>query len=433
MTIARLVAPLNRLRRFRDDHGGGVAAAFAISLTVMIGFGGAATEIGTWLLTRRAMQGAADVAAVSAVNATAQGGPDITTQARGVAAQNGWTHGANGITVTVNQPPTVGNFTGNAQAVEVIIAQAQPLFFSGILPGVAAPTIRARGVATPPSANPNCITALGTGSAVQANGNGIITLNGCNVASNGNIAFSGTHSSISARSIDIGGTVSAPSQLTLTNGPGTQSDPKTVSDPFAGRSFTKPTGTAGNCHTYVNGTTPSPGVAYCGGMNITSSVSFPTGIYYIEGGGVTCAGFCVSGGAGVNVTSQSPGVTIVLTNSSAAPSVFATVSITGQAHVNLTDRNVPGGTTNGVVFFGDRAQPAGATETFAGNGTDTLTGAIYFPNETVSIAGNGVSSNTCLVIVAKTIIATGNGSLTNSNCIAAGAGGSSSTVTRLVE
>jgi len=193
MIIARLAASINRLRRFRDDHGGGVAAAFAIALTVMIGFGGAATEIGSWLLTRRAMQGAADAAAVSALVATAKGGPDITTQARGVAAQNGWTHGVNGITVTVNQPPSVGNFAGNAQAVEVIIAQAQPLFFSGMLPGVTAPTIRARGVATPPSVNSKCLYALGTGNSVQANGNGNMTLNGCDIAGNGNIAFSGTN------------------------------------------------------------------------------------------------------------------------------------------------------------------------------------------------------------------------------------------------
>ena len=426
MIIARLAASINRLRRFRDDHGGGVAAAFAIALTVMIGFGGAATEIGSWLLTRRAMQGAADAAAVSALVATAKGGPDITTQARGVAAQNGWTHGVNGVTVTVNQPPSVGNFAGNAQAVEVIIAQAQPLFFSGMLPGVTAPTIRARGVATPPTVNSKCLYALGTGNSVQANGNGNITLNGCDIAGNGNIAFSGTNSRIAARSIDIGGTVSTPSQLTLTNGPGTQHDANTLADPLADRSFTKP---SGGCSPYGGGT-PVPNTAYCG-MNITSSVSFPSGIYYIEGGVGTCPGFCVSGNSSVNVTSQSPGVTIVLTSTNAAPTVFATVQITGQATVNLTALN--SGTTHGVVFFGDRAQPTGATESFAGNGSVTLNGYIYFRNETVSIAGNGVSSSTCLQIVALNIIATGNGTLTNSSCNSIGAGGSSSSAIRLVE
>jgi len=91
------------------------------------------------------------------------------------------------------------------------------------------------------------------------------------------------------------------------------------------------------------------------------------------------------------------------------------------------------GTTHGVVFFGDRAQPTGATESFAGNGSVTLNGYIYFRNETVSIAGNGVSSSTCLQIVALNIIATGNGTLTNSSCNSIGAGGSSSSAIRLVE
>jgi len=423
----RRAAALDALRRLRDDRGGGVAVAFGIALTVMIGFGAAATEIGTWLLTRRAMQGAADAAAVSALVATAKGGPDITTQARGVAAQNGWTHGVNGVTVTVNQPPSVGNFAGNAQAVEVIIAQAQPLFFSGMLPGVTAPTIRARGVATPPTVPPACLTALGTGNSIQSNGNAILTLNGCSIRSAGNIAFGGNHSVISARSIDIAGTVSAPSQLTLSNGPGTTGDPTTVSDPFADRSFTKP---SGGCTPYSGGT-PVPNTAYCG-MNITSSVSFPSGIYYIEGPVGTCVGFCVTGNSSVTVTSQSPGVTIVLTSTNAAPTVYAQVNIAGQATVNLTALN--SGTTHGLVFFGDPAQPAGATpETFAGNGSTTITGGIYFRNQTVSIGGNGVSSNTCLEIVAANIVVTGNGTLTNSNCNSVGAGGSSSSSIRLVE
>jgi len=417
------------MRHFHKDQAGGVAAAVGIALAVMIGFGAAATEISTWLLTRRAMQGAADAAAVSALNATAHGGPDITTQARGVAAQNGWSHGTNGITVSVNQPPTAGNFTGNAQAVEVIIAQPQPLFFSGILPGVAAPTIRAHGVAAPsPTTGNGCMLALGTGNSISIQGNGALTLSGCDLDGNGNIQFSGINSRASAHSINIKGTVSAPSQLALTNGPGTQNAATTLQDPYAGqRSFNKPTGA---CQNYTGGTPTPNTVAYCS-MNITSSVSLPTGVYFIEGG---C--FCISGNSSVNVTSQAPGVTIVLTGTAAAPTVAGTVSITGQANVSLTALPPgPGVTTAGLIFFQDPIAAPGQTETIAGNGNVRLEGAVYFPNETINLGGNGnLSTPGCLQIIGLNIVDTGNATL-GSNCVGTGTNGigPGAGATRLVE
>ena len=426
MISARLIVSINRLRRFRDDHGGGVAVAFAISLTVMIGFGGAATEVGSWLLTRRAMQGAADAAAVSALNATAHGGPDITTQARGVAAQNGWTHGVGGVTVTVNQPPTVGNFTGNAQAVEVIIGQAQPLFFSALLPGVTAPTIRARGVAAPnPALGNGCMLALGTGNSIQLSGNGSLTLNGCDADGNGNIALGG-NSNLSAHSFDIGGTtsLSGNSSISLTNGPGTKNDAVAFTDPYAGqRSFTKPA----TCSNYTGASTISPG-AYCGlSIGSNANVTMQSGIYYIEGGM-----FSINGNA--TLTSQSPGVTIVLTSTVAAPNSFATVNINGNANLNLTALTT--GTTAGLVFYGDPAQPAGAaTESLNGNGNVSLTGAVYFPNQTIDLSGNGsLSSATCLQIIGRDITGSGNAGL-RSNCIGTGVIGIAhgAGATRLVE
>jgi Flp pilus assembly protein TadG len=415
---------MGALCRFHADRAGGVAAAFAIALTVMIGFGGAATEIGTWLLTRRAMQGAADAAAVSAVNATAHGGPDITTQAKGVAAQNGWTHGSNGVTVTVNQPPSVGNFTGNAQAVEVIIAQAQPLFFSALLPSVTAPTIKARGVAAPnPVVGNGCLLALGTGNSLQLSGNGRLTLTGCDADGNGNISLNG-NAVLGAHNFDIGGTtsLSGNAAINLTNGPGTKNDPVPFTDPYAGqRSFTKPA----TCATYGGATTIAPG-AFCG-LNISGgNVTMQSGIYYIEGGT-----FSVSGNA--TLTSQSPGVTIVLTSTVAAPSSFATVNISGNANLNLTA--LATGTTRGLVFFQDPAQPAGATENLSGNGNISLTGAVYFPNETIDLSGNGsLSSATCLQIIGLRVTGSGNAGLA-ANCVGTGVSGIAhgAGATRLVE
>ncbi len=393
--------PMGILGRLYDDRRGGAALAFAVSLTVMIGFGGLATEVGAWLLTRRAMQGAADAAAVSAVSATAHGGPDITTQAKGVAAQNNWPDGVRGITVTVNRPPTLGNYTGDAQAVEVIIAQNQSLLFSALLPGVTvAPTVRARGVAAPsPSTGNGCLLGLATGNSVQINGNGAMTLSGgCDIDGNGNIDFNGNHSTAHAHSIDIHGTVSSPSQLTLTNGPGTQNDPGALlTDP---NSLTlSPAGTCSN----FSGTFTA-GATYCSVSISGGNVTIPSGIYYIRGGG-----FSISNGT---VTSASGGVTIVMMGTAAAPTVAGQVTINGQANVNLTGIVA----NEGLIFYEDPRATAGGTDTIAGNGTVTLTGTVDLRNDTVDLGGNGsVSSPTCLHVIGLNVVDTGNATLSG-NC-----------------
>jgi hypothetical protein len=416
--------------RLRNDHGG-VAVTFAVTITVVIGFAGAATEVGTWLLTRRTMQGVADAAAVSAVNAVAFGGPDIATQAKGIAAQNGWADGSNGVTVTVNKPPSVGNFTGNAQAVEVIIAQPQSLFFSGLLPGMTAPNIRARAVAAPnPSAGSGCLVALGGGDSLLIQGNGTLTLNGCDADGNGNLKASG-NGVLKAHTYYVGGTASTNGNggIQLTNGPGKSNYSTPFLDPYAGgvRSFVKPS----TCSTpYSGGSTISPG-AYCGGLTITSTVTMAPGVYFIEGGPLQIKG-------NAKVTSAPGGVTFVLTNSTSAPSTYATVTIDGNAIVNLTapTDKIGSNDTRGIIFFGDPAQPAGVTENFQGNGALTLDGAIYFPNQTISLAGNGsLSAPTCLQVIGKIIKSTGNGAL-SSNCIGTGVIPVSATgagATRLVE
>jgi hypothetical protein len=393
--------------RLRDDHGG-VAVTFAVTMTLMIGFAGAATEVGTWLLTRRSMQGAADAAAYSALNAKAAGGPDITTQAKGVTAQSGWTDGVNRVTVTVNSPPTLGSFAGNASAVEVIIAQPQSLFLLKVLPGLPAPTIRARAVAAAsPTVGTGCMLALGTGNSVQVNGNGNLTLDGCDIDGNGNLQFSGTNSRASVHTIYLGGTVNTPSQLTMTSPPGTQNYATTFTDP---NSLTL---SPGACTTF-NGTFVA-GSTYCGGVNITNgNRTMPSGTYYIRGGQ-----FSVSGGT---LTSAAGGVTIVLMGTSAAPTVAATLSITGQANVNLSGRT--GTTYHDLIFYEDPTATSPISDQIAGNGTVSLNGIIDLRNDTLTFGGNGSigSPAHCLGIIVKTFITAGNGSLAG-NCVGTGAFG----------
>jgi hypothetical protein len=80
------------------------------------------------------------------------------------------------------------------------------------------------------------------------------------------------------------------------------------------------------------------------------------------------------------------------------------------------------GATSGLAFFQDRNAPqnSGNAASFTGNGTLSVTGAIYFPNNGVTVSGNGgVMSPTCTQIVAFTATFSGNAGF-NNNCTGVG-------------
>src|SRR5271167_312056 len=84
---------------------GQVIVLVALSVTVLLGFLGLATDVGVLWATKRRAQTAADAAAVAGANATL--GTDssgYSTAANDVATLNGFTNGANGTTITVTQP-----------------------------------------------------------------------------------------------------------------------------------------------------------------------------------------------------------------------------------------------------------------------------------------------------------------------------------------
>jgi hypothetical protein len=115
----------------------------AVMSTVLLGFAGAGVDIAMWETTKRHMQGTADQAAYSAaVTANAgSGGSSCATgvavgraciSGKGITAQMGFVDGQNSVTVSVNNPPTQGNYTTNNTAWEVIISQPQQMHLANL-------------------------------------------------------------------------------------------------------------------------------------------------------------------------------------------------------------------------------------------------------------------------------------------------------------
>src|SRR5713226_816833 len=93
------------------------------------------------------MQAAADSSALGAAAALLAGNAtSYVAEAKATAASYGFVDGASHVAVTVDTPPKTGNFTTNAAAVEVVVAQPQTRLFSALFLA-SSPTISARAVA----------------------------------------------------------------------------------------------------------------------------------------------------------------------------------------------------------------------------------------------------------------------------------------------
>jgi Flp pilus assembly protein TadG len=175
------------LRNLCNDQRGTIAVMTGLCATALVGFAALAIDVASWQVAQRSMQGAADAAAYSAgIAYNTSNGTSIVTQAKGIAAAQGYVNGQNGATVAVNQPPKSGNYTSNATAIEVVIQQPQPRFFAGLFLS-SNPTVSARAVAK--ISNPACILALDktANQAISVSGSASINSK-CDVAANSNSA-----------------------------------------------------------------------------------------------------------------------------------------------------------------------------------------------------------------------------------------------------
>src|SRR5215831_101036 len=186
-TLVSTPPGLQRLFEFRRDQRGNTVVPMAIALPVLIGMMGLAGESSYWYLHQRAMQNAADAAAIAAAM---NGGPSYAAEAEAVAAQYGFSGG--NVKITVTNPTTATNCTG--QCYSVTITDAVPLYISEVIGYKGTTTINnqpatqlaATSIAKTAVDYPYCILALGGSGAqgITSNGAAKANLQGCTVMSN---------------------------------------------------------------------------------------------------------------------------------------------------------------------------------------------------------------------------------------------------------
>jgi hypothetical protein len=415
----------------RQSGRRGVVLITAVGMIfVLMAFVGLAFDVGFMQWSRRRAQTAADAGAVAGAWGL-QLGSSVTTEGKSGAAVNGFTDGTNGVTVTINNPPAAGSYTGNSNAVEAVVSQDAPSYFMRVL-GYNTLPVRARAVAMQ-GFGTACVYALdpSASSALKFAGNVSVSL-GCGViddsAASAATKVSGSTTltmtngasigTVGGNSLD-GGAVVNPS-TSISSGIVPAADPlSTLPMPTPSLSTPCFNGTimaAGPCtkNDNLTGGSYSPGV-YCGGITINSgiNVNFSPGLYIIAGGtglGIN-AGTVTANGVTFYITDTTGWSCTGLNGSNANP---GPVTVNSQANLTLTAPT--DGTYAGIALFENRglAGNKSSDATINGGAGVTIDGALYFPNSNLSFSGNS-DSNGYLMLVADTVTFSGTTTMTLNN------------------
>lgn len=378
-----------------NNRRGAVGVMVGMLTPMVLGFAALGVEAGMWFSAKRALQTAADAAAVSAAMELAAGGDidDAEAAAQTDAARNGV---AAPDTVTVNAPPTSGAHADDEGAVEVVAQRTQAALFSRIfLPqGL---TISARAVAAGGgSPFDMCFLALDpddSGSVLLENN--AQTPEACGVAVNSSSATAlklKNNARINGKASVVGGykTENNSSVAEIKTGANAYADPYAGSDPGP-LPACSPTPCAASANAKV---TLNPG-RYCGGCDLgnNATVTLNSGTYFIQGQLKVQNNVKVSGN----------NVTFVLVDG-------ATMSLSNNAKITLTAPTT--GALAGLAFMSEADSPY-LEQKLSNNVSLAVRGAFYFPNQKLTIENNTNSPGGCTQFVAKNLHFKNNADLDN--------------------
>ena len=175
---ALLSSTLRRSRALLDDTRGAVSVALALVSPLVIGGIGLAAEASYWQMHQRAMQNAADSAAIAAAAEGSYGVSDYATVGQAVAAQYGFVNGGGNVSVTVTKSTTAAGCASSCYTAS--ITDQVPLFLSPVVGFKGTTTVNSQpmtqvdaGAVATESPNTNfCILALATSGATGISTNG---------------------------------------------------------------------------------------------------------------------------------------------------------------------------------------------------------------------------------------------------------------------
>lgn len=355
---------------------GQVLPLIALCLAMLLGFAGISVDVGFFEYRQQAQQSATDAAALGAAEQLVHSGCPSQASARAAgtadAASNGFLNAGN-TTVTVNNPPTSGAYSGNHCAVSVSINTSSiPTYFSKFFgsnfASGATETTQAVGLVS--YTGPGCIYLLST--TVQSDMTNLhINSPTCGIDINDSANFS--NSTIAAASILYAGTGNNTSGTTFVD-----------ATPAPSLPFSDPCPEIPGCNYLANNPPP---MTNCSQENTNSGVTLQGPVCYsslqLGGSGVTVCGVIALTGQfhlnGATVSSCSSGVTFYMANG---------VSDTNFSTATLNLAAPTSGNTAGVLFYRVPSQSSAVDYSTC---TCNLTGVVYYPTADVNVSNVGAN------------------------------------------
>lgn len=355
---------------------------------------GASIDFGRASSARIAMQSALDAAALLIAKEAKNVEPSQLSTNAGVYFNANFQNAEVGsLQTTATASSTSSGYSVNMSATGAVKTR-----FMG-LAGFSSLNVAAHSTAISQSDGLGCVLSLDAhaSSAIAGQGSTAVVLNGCSLYDNSDSSTAlsvGGSAQITAYSVGVVGNLTGAANITTTQG--IRTGVGAVTDPYATASYPAFSSCTQQNYNAKNTVTISPGV-YCNGisLNAGANVTLNPGIYYIDGGDLS-----INGGG----TLTGSDVTLVFTSQNR--NSFATVTINGNATVNLTTPKT--GPTAGIVVFGDRRMPLGTAFKFNGGSTQYFGGAVYVPSGAVSFSGGAGTSSTCTQVIGNTVTFTGN-------------------------
>ena len=379
---------LQCVKPFRRDEHGNIAIVFAATITPIVVALGASVDYGRSYNVRTHMQNALDAAVVGAAKAT-----NLDTAERVDLAKRLFRDNFDTAFAATPEP----NITADGKYISGSASVDVKSTFLGVA-GINEVEVSVQSGASAVDPKPICLLALNEtmSKAIEIAGTGTLSAIDCSAHANStaeDALYAGGSSYATAQMFcSIGGSV----------GDNFSPAPKTcgyVEDPYAGLQMPF----VGSCdHNnkklmhHQGPITLQPGV-YCGGLEIAvhADVTFAPGTYIIKDGPLSVASGAYASGLGV---------VFYLTGENSY------IDIDGGATLNLEADTE--GDFEGYLFIQARGSGgAGLTSEFNGGGSLTMVGAIYLPDQTVLITGNGSFglSSPLMPIIADSFIIRGNG------------------------
>ena len=434
---------LSRLCTLWSDARGNALMLTVLALPVMIGAAGLGVHTMQLAHVKRELQREADSAAMAGAYSLYQdqGNSAATAQANKALTQNALVPGA---TSTITPGAYTSGSITYTSAMYVRLVSTQPTALMALL-GMSTSTVAAEARAAVVSDGKVCFFAKenGNNTGITFAGNSTLDLGcgaGTNSISNNAVNVNGQPTVRVSPIVAMGG---IPSSTAYASGTMLMPNHSALTDPLAGNNYDPTTSDVSNgkCKngsnwnvidvasgTTVDSSSGSPYAPGCyGTINVQGTLTLKPGVYYLANG---------ANNAGLQVGAQGHltcmGCTFVLTSTTPNnANSFATMDINGGAEVDLSPST--SGTYNGITVYRDsRAAASNQCCQVNGNSYSTLSGAFYFPNDTLTFNGTSGMSLTCFQMVAMRLSFSGNATITNTCDPPGGASKWSVTAVRLI-